>query len=68
MCAQARVFFGVRPDIVALTEIPHVKGRRARLLYDAGLRSYELIADSSVENVAAILLKGTGPFSHVLKP
>lgn len=55
---QARVWFGVRQDIVALTEIPHVKGRRARLLYDASLRTVESIAQQSTDTIAAVLKKG----------
>ncbi|KAK9789551.1 hypothetical protein WJX73_010627 [Symbiochloris irregularis] len=56
---QARVWFGVRQDIVALTDIPHVKGRRARLLYDADLRTPKAIHQASVDTVAAALLKGS---------
>ena len=61
---QARVWYCVRQDIVALTEIPHVKGRRARLLYDAGLRTSEAIAQASRDTVVAILLKGAHACFH----
>lgn len=37
-CAQSRVLHGVRPEILALSEIPFVKAYTARLLYRAGLR------------------------------
>ena len=35
---QGRVLHGVRPEILALSEIPFVKAYTARLLYRAGLR------------------------------
>ena len=35
---QSRVLHGVRPEILALSEIPFVKAFTARLLYRAGLR------------------------------
>ncbi len=35
---QSRVLHGVRPEILALSEIPFVKAYTARLLYRAGLR------------------------------
>lgn len=40
ICAlpQSRVLHGVRPEILALSEIPFVKAYTARLLYRAGLR------------------------------
>jgi hypothetical protein len=46
---QARVWFGVRPEIVALAELPGVKGSRARLLYKAGLRTPEAVAAADVD-------------------
>ncbi len=55
---QGRVWFGVRPEIVALTEIPYVKGARARLLYAAGLRTPEAVAAVEVERLAEILAAG----------
>lgn len=36
--SQSRVLHGVRPEILALSEIPFVKAYTARLLYRAGLR------------------------------
>ena len=35
---QSRVLHGVRPEILALSEIPFVKAYTARLLYRSGLR------------------------------
>lgn len=35
---QSRVLHGVRPEILALSEIPFVKAFTARALYRAGLR------------------------------
>ncbi len=49
---------GVRDQLTALTDIPHVKGHRARLLYEAGLRSPELIASAKLDHLAAIIAKG----------
>eukprot|EP00879_Flechtneria_rotunda_P032700 GHRR01035971.1.p2 GENE.GHRR01035971.1~~GHRR01035971.1.p2 ORF type:complete len:135 (-),score=15.21 GHRR01035971.1:30-434(-) len=46
---QKRVFSGVRPEVLALTEIPYVKGARARSLYKAGLRTPEAVAASEVD-------------------
>ena len=50
--------FGVRTEITALTEIPQVQGYRARLLYDNGMRSPELIAAADITTLANILAKG----------
>lgn len=41
---QNRVCHGVRAELVALTEIPYVKGVRAKVLYKAGLRTPEAVA------------------------
>lgn len=57
---QGRVSSGVRPEIVALTEIPHVKGHRARLLYKAGLRTPEAVAASTVDRLLEVLMSGGG--------
>ncbi|EFN55218.1 hypothetical protein CHLNCDRAFT_52598 [Chlorella variabilis] len=50
---QSRVLHGVRPEILALSEIPFVKAYTARLLYRAGLRTPEAVA--AVENVDQIV-------------
>ena len=55
---QSRVWYGVRPEVVALTEIPHVKGHRARLLYKSGLRTPEAVAAVDVERLVEILGSG----------
>ena len=55
---QGRVIHGVRDQLTALTDIPHVKGHRARLLFEAGLRSPELIASAKLDHLAAIIAKG----------
>eukprot|EP00879_Flechtneria_rotunda_P023988 GHRR01025408.1.p1 GENE.GHRR01025408.1~~GHRR01025408.1.p1 ORF type:complete len:1019 (+),score=450.04 GHRR01025408.1:299-3355(+) len=55
---QKRVFSGVRPEVLALTEIPYVKGARARLLYKAGLRTPEAVAASEVDRILEILMTG----------
>jgi DNA polymerase theta len=54
-----RVWLGVKQEIVALTEIPYVKGARARLLYKGGLRTPEAVAAADVERLLEILLSGT---------
>ncbi|KAK9835520.1 hypothetical protein WJX74_002208 [Apatococcus lobatus] len=55
---QGRVSYGVKPEIVSLTEIPHVKGHRARLMYKAGLRTPEAVAAVEPEALIAILGQG----------
>ena len=55
---QARITHGVRPEILALAEIPYVKGVRARLLYNAGLRTPEAVAAVKADVIAAALAKG----------
>ena len=62
---QSRVVFGVRTEITSLIEIPQVQGYRARLLYDNGMRSPELIAAADVTTLASILAKGTDPLLSV---
>ncbi|GAB4817305.1 hypothetical protein N2152v2_004351 [Parachlorella kessleri] len=53
---QARVLRGVREDILPLSEIPHLKGHVARVLYKAGLRDPEAVAAvGSVDEIVAIL-------------
>ncbi len=52
---------GVRDHLTALTDIPHVKGHRARLLFDAGLRSPDAIATADLSLLAGIIAKGTLP-------
>jgi hypothetical protein len=44
--------------VVALTEIPYVKGARARLLYKAGLRTPEAVAAVDLERLVEILATG----------
>ncbi|KAL4522889.1 hypothetical protein Ndes2526A_g07618 [Nannochloris sp. 'desiccata'] len=41
---QARVLYGVRPEVVCLMEIDHVQAATARMLYKAGLRTPEAVA------------------------
>ena len=56
---QSRVQHGVRPEVVALMDIPQVGSRRARLLWQAGLRSAEQIAATPIPRIAEALSKGT---------
>jgi hypothetical protein len=48
----------VKAEVVALTEIPYVKGARARLLYKAGLRTPEAVAAVDLERLVEILATG----------
>ena len=45
---QSRVLHGVRPEILALSEIPYVRAYTARLLYKAGFRTPEAVAAVTV--------------------
>ncbi|KAL9230313.1 hypothetical protein vseg_005682 [Gypsophila vaccaria] len=56
---QNRVSFGVRAEIVELTNIPYVKGSRARALYKSGLRTAQAIAESSVNEIAKALFESS---------
>lgn len=58
---QSRVFHGVKPEVVVLTAIPGVRGVRARMLYDAGLRAVEDVATASAEDLCAALMRGRDP-------
>lgn len=51
---------GVRAEVAALTEIPYVKGYRARLLYKAGLRTPEAVAGVEEDKLLEILMQGEG--------
>lgn len=51
---------GVRPEILALSEIPGVKAYTARQLYRAGLRTPEAVAAADgPAALCAILLQGS---------
>ncbi|KAL6006246.1 hypothetical protein ACLOJK_040292 [Asimina triloba] len=56
---QNRVSFGVRAEIVELTNIPYVKGSRARALYKAGLRSPLAIAEASISEIVKALFESS---------
>lgn len=58
---QTRLACGVRPDLVALVDIPYVNAHRARLLFDRGLRSLKDVAAAGPDQVAAALLAGVVP-------
>lgn len=58
---QTRLACGVRPDLVALVDIPYVNAHRARLLFDRGLRSLKDVAAAGPDQVAAALLAGVFP-------
>ncbi|CAA6671596.1 unnamed protein product [Spirodela intermedia] len=56
---QNRVSFGVRSEIAELTNIPYVKGSRARGLYRAGLRTPLAIAEASIPDIAKALFESS---------
>ncbi|KAL3691255.1 hypothetical protein R1sor_004906 [Riccia sorocarpa] len=56
---QSRVSFGVKAEIVELTEIPFVKGSRARGLYKAGLRTIQAVAEASMPELVKALSDAT---------
>ncbi|KAG6739360.1 hypothetical protein POTOM_056954 [Populus tomentosa] len=56
---QNRVSFGVRAEIVELTNIPYVKGSRARALYKAGLRTPQAIAEASIPEIGKALFESS---------
>ncbi|XP_077220020.1 MUS308 and mammalian DNA polymerase-like protein isoform X2 [Tasmannia lanceolata] len=56
---QNRVSFGVRAEIAELTNIPYVKGSRARALYKAGLRTPLAIAEASVPEIVKALFESS---------
>lgn len=56
-----RVFSGVKQELAALTEIPSVKGFRARILYRAGYRTPEAVADVKDANILAALFEKADP-------
>ncbi|VFQ97668.1 unnamed protein product [Cuscuta campestris] len=56
---QNRVSFGVRAEIVELTNIPYVKGSRARALYKSGLRTPQAIAEASLPEIVKALFESS---------
>ncbi|KAF6176329.1 hypothetical protein GIB67_011118 [Kingdonia uniflora] len=56
---QNRISFGVRAEIVELTNIPYVKGSRARALYKAGLRTSLAIAEASIPEIFKALFESS---------
>ncbi|KAK3250240.1 hypothetical protein CYMTET_40375 [Cymbomonas tetramitiformis] len=56
---QNRISAGARPEIVSLMDIPGVKAHRARVLYQAGLRTPEAVLVMSEDKLTDILSAGT---------
>lgn len=55
-----RIALGVKADIIALAEIPYVKGFRARVLHNAGIRTPEAIVGlGSVDFIAQKLIEAS---------
>ncbi|KAF5207303.1 Dna polymerase i [Thalictrum thalictroides] len=61
---QNRVSFGVRAEIAELTNIPYVKGSRARSLYKAGLRTPLAIAEASIPEIAKALFESLSSWAE----
>ena len=58
---QARVLYGVRPEVLCLMEIDHVQAATARMLFKAGLRTPEAVAAvPDVQRVISALAAGRG--------
>jgi DNA polymerase theta len=57
---QNRISLGVRPEILALTDIPFVKAYRARILYAAAVRTPEAVAALSSTRLTEILMGTSG--------
>jgi replicative superfamily II helicase len=55
---QERVQHGVMPELVDLARIKGVKGYRARLLFNNGLRTVQDLAEADPSKLEAILEKG----------
>lgn len=56
---QKRVSFGVKSEIVNLTEIPFVKAARARALFKAGLKSIQAVAEATIDELINALFCST---------
>ncbi|CAK9217649.1 unnamed protein product [Sphagnum jensenii] len=56
---QSRVSFGVKSEIVELTDIPFVKAARARALFKAGLRSVQAVAEATLPELFKALYDGS---------
>ncbi|KAG0587234.1 hypothetical protein KC19_2G150600 [Ceratodon purpureus] len=56
---QKRVSFGVKSEIVDLTEIPFVKAARARALFKAGLKSIQAVAEATIDELVNALFNDT---------
>ena len=59
-----RLCFGVEPDIIPLAQIPHVKGFRARVLYQKGYKTVASIAAAQPDEIEEIL-RQAAPYKHI---
>ncbi|KAG1658665.1 hypothetical protein FOA52_007871 [Chlamydomonas sp. UWO 241] len=57
---QSRVYNGARAELVSLMEIPGVKTHRARLLFKAGFRTPEAVAESEGPGIILEILMAAG--------
>ncbi|ORX42483.1 P-loop containing nucleoside triphosphate hydrolase protein [Piromyces finnis] len=54
---QDRLIFGIQKELMELVKVPHVKGARARALYDGGVRSIKELGVLSQDDIFNILCK-----------
>ncbi len=60
---QERLQFGVQRELVDLVRLPLLNGQRARVLYDAGVKTIADLAQTEPAQIEQILHK-SGPFSR----
>ncbi|KAG4096849.1 P-loop containing nucleoside triphosphate hydrolase protein [Neocallimastix lanati (nom. inval.)] len=54
---QDRLIFGIQKELMELVKVPHVKGARARALYDGGIRSIKELSHLTPDEIFNILCK-----------
>ncbi|ORX86654.1 P-loop containing nucleoside triphosphate hydrolase protein, partial [Anaeromyces robustus] len=54
---QDRLIFGIQKELMELVKVPHVKGARARALYDGGVRSIKDLGILTPDDIFNILCK-----------
>ena len=63
---SSRLNFGVQKELLELMQIPGLKGSHARVLYNAGLKTIQLVAES-IPNQLESLLKNAEPYKGSTK-
>jgi len=54
---RERLVLGVRSDLLELAKLPYVKGFTARVFWDGGMKSIDMIAESDVDDILPLLQK-----------